>query len=70
MAGLNINGRMMVKNFKKQFKEVFGGSLRVYKGQNFADDEATLTSICVEGCKGGELTLRANTLVGNFDWNT
>lgn len=31
MAELNINGRMVVKNFKKQFKEVFGGSLRVYK---------------------------------------
>lgn len=31
MAELNINGRMVVKNFRKQFKEEFGGSLRVYK---------------------------------------
>ncbi len=68
MAELNINGRMLVKNFKKQFKEVFGGSLRVYKGQNFADDEATLAAIRAEGGKGGELTLRANTLVGNFEY--
>ena len=67
MAELNINGRMVVKNFKKQFKEEFGGSLRVYKGQNFADDDATLASIRAEGCKGGELTLRANMLVGNFE---
>jgi hypothetical protein len=67
MAELNINGRMMVKNFKKQFKEVFGGSLRVYKGQSFAADEATLASIRAEGCKDGEFTLRANTLVGNFE---
>ena len=67
MAELNINGRIVVKNFKKQFKEVFGGSLRVYKGQNFADDDATLASIRTEGCKGGELTLRANMLVGNFE---
>lgn len=27
MAELNINGRMLVKNFKKQFQEVFGCSL-------------------------------------------
>ncbi len=67
MAELNINGRMLVKNFRKQFKEVFGGSLRVYNGDDIADDEATLATIRAEGCKGGELTLRANTLVGNFE---
>lgn len=67
MAELNINGRLLVKNFKKQFKEVFGGSLRVYKGKNFADDNLTLAAIRAEGCKGGELTLRANMLVGNFE---
>ena len=67
MAELNINGRMMVKNFKRQFKKEFGGSLRVYKGQNLADDDATLASIRAEGHKGGELTLRANMLVGTFE---
>ena len=67
MAELNINGRLLVKNFKKQFKEVFGGSLRVYKGQNFADDNLTIAAIRDEGCKGGELTLRTNMLVGNFE---
>ena len=67
MAELNINGRMLVKNFKRQFKEVFGASLRVYKGQNYADDNLTLAAIRAEGCKGGELTLRANMLVGNFE---
>ena len=55
MAEFNISGRLTVKSLKKQFKEAFGATLRVYKGKQFADDDATLASIRVGDVKGGEL---------------
>ena len=44
MTEFTINGRMHVKTLKANFKEAFGGSLRVYKSTHFADDDATLAS--------------------------
>lgn len=67
MAEINVNGRMLVKNFKKQFQEAFGCSLRVYVKTHFADDEQTLASLREEGKKGGELSVKGNMLVGNFE---
>ena len=67
MAEFNISGRMAVKNLKKQFKEAFGATLRVYKGKQFADDDATLASIRVGDAKGGELKCAGNLKVGNFE---
>ncbi len=67
MAELNINGRMSVKNLKKQFKEAFGASLRVYNGDELADDDARLASIRTSSAKGGELSVRGNMQVGNFE---
>lgn len=67
MAEFSIDGRMKVKSLKKQFKEAFGATLRVYKGKQFADDDATLASIRGEGAKGGELKASGNTQVGNFE---
>lgn len=51
MADFSIDGRMKVKTLKKQFKDAFGATLRVYKGVGFADDDATLASIRAEGAK-------------------
>ncbi|MBQ2853012.1 MAG: hypothetical protein IJE76_06440 [Bacteroidales bacterium] len=67
MADFSIDGRMKVKTLKKQFKEAFGSTLRVYKGVGFADDEATLASIRAEGAKGGEIKVVGNMKVGNFE---
>lgn len=67
MAELNINGRMSVKNFKKQFQEAFGCSPRVYAGKHFADENQTLASLREEGKKGDELSVKGNMLVGNFE---
>ncbi len=71
MAEFNIDGRMKVKTLKSKFKEAFGASLRVYmnvssKGR-MADEEATLASIRAEGAKGGELAVKGNMKVGNFE---
>ncbi len=71
MAEIKLSGNMRVKSLKNQFKEAFGSTLRVYKSESckggFADDEATLASIRGEGKKGGELAIKGNMQVGNFE---
>ncbi len=67
MADFNIDGRMKVGTLKTQFKKAFGSTLRVYKGKQFADDNATLASIRAEGAKGGEITCGGNLRVGSFE---
>ncbi len=68
MAEFNINGRMTVSSLRKQFKDAFGATLRVYKGPKFAPENATLASIrSGENVKGGELTCKGNLQVGNFE---
>ena len=71
MAEFKLDGRMKVKTLKDTFKKTFGASLRVYKGVSckggFADDNATLASIRAEGAKGGELAIKGNMKVGNFE---
>ena len=71
MAEIKINGRTTVRKLKADFKAAFGSSLRVYmspscKGK-MADDAATLASIRAEGYKGGELAVKGNKIVGNFE---
>ena len=71
MAEFTLNGRTKVKTLKANFKETFGATLRVYKSATckgaFADDDATLASIRAEGAKGGDLVVKGNMLVGNFE---
>ena len=68
MAEFNINGRMTVSSLRKQFKDAFGATLRVYKGAKFAPENATLASIrSGENVKGGELACKGNLQVGNFE---
>lgn len=67
MADIKMTGNMKVKTLRDQFKKAFGATLRVYNGAKFAADDATLASIRAEGAKGGELTVRGNMQVGNFE---
>ena len=71
MAEFTLNGRTKVKTLKANFKANFGSSLRVYKSASckgaFADEEATLASIRAEGFKGGDLVVKGNMQVGNFE---
>ena len=71
MAEFTLDGRLKVKTLKTNFKENFGATLRVYKNVSckggFADDDATLASIRAEGCKGGDLVVKGNMQVGNFE---
>ena len=64
---LRIDGRMKVKALKEQFKDVFGGTLRVYDGNKFADDDATIASIRKSGNKKVDsFTIGGNMQVKGF----
>jgi predicted transposase YbfD/YdcC len=68
MADINVSGGMLVGTLRSQFKTAFNATLRVYKGKIFADDKSTLASIRAEGSKkSGDLVIRGNMLVGNFE---
>lgn len=71
MADFSLDGRTKVKTLKANFKKEFGATLRVYKNESckggFADDDATLASLRAEGKKGGELVVKGNIKVGNFE---
>ncbi len=71
MAEIALKGNMKVKTLKAEFKKAFGSTLRVYKSASckgaFADEDATLASIRAEGAKGGELAIKGNMQVGNFE---
>ena len=65
---LTVDGRKKVKTLKEEFKKEFGVSIRVYKGVNFADDDATLASIRKgEAPKIGSFEVHPNTKVGNVE---
>lgn len=67
-ADLKVSGRMTVKRLKENFKNEFGGTLRVYDGREKADDNATLASIRRnEDAKGGELVCNGHLTVGSFE---
>jgi hypothetical protein len=68
MADLLIHGRMTIASLKRQFKEQFHANLRVYDGNKFAADTATIASIRKDGAeKAGEVKLMSNMRVGNFE---
>lgn len=67
-AELKVSGRMTVKRLKENFKNEFGGTLRVYNGREKADDNATLATIRRnDDAKGGELVCNGNLTVGSFE---
>lgn len=67
MAELKVDGRMKVSTLKKQFKEAFGSTLRVYHKKRFADENATLASIREGDVKGGEFKVGGNSQCGSFE---
>lgn len=66
MATYTITGRMSAKTVKKNFKESFGGTLRILKDGKPVDDSATMASLKADGCMGGELELKGNTKVAGM----
>jgi hypothetical protein len=67
MADFNISGRLSVAGLKRQFKQEFGLELRVYKGNKFAEEKATLASLSDK--KVEDFQCAGNMKVGNFEAN-
>jgi len=65
MADLTISGRMMVKTLKSAFKKEYNLTLRIYKGNKFADDAATLASLSEK--KVEDFSAKSNMKIGNFE---
>ncbi len=64
MPGFSAHGKMLVKNFKSSFLAEFGVPVRVYNGVRFADEDATLASVRIDGHAGGsECELHGNMKV-------
>ena len=58
---LTISGKMHVSTLKKQFKGLFGLTLRIYDGRSFADEKATIANIRKVDNKTGEYSPGNNT---------
>ncbi|MDR0829199.1 MAG: hypothetical protein LBN95_03695 [Prevotellaceae bacterium] len=69
MAEFTVSGRMSVATLKKNFKEEFGATLRVYNGAKFADEKATLVSLRKGDAQKGSADFKAsgNMQVGTFE---
>ena len=68
MAEFQIDGRMRVDSLQKQFKEAFGGTLRVYYHHHFADATARLAEIRGKGAPAtGELAVKGSMKVSTFE---
>lgn len=64
MAKLNMTSSMTVGELKKQFKDAFGSSLKVYKGGRVADDSLALSEIGLKA--DGALECRSSLTVASF----
>jgi len=68
MANISAHGKTKVGTLKRQFKEEYGVGIRIYNGQKFADDSATLASIRPAGKSSeGAIKINGNMLVGNLE---
>lgn len=56
-----------VKTLQANFKKAFGPTLRVYKGQHFADENATLGELNKDGMKSGYVKINGNSIVEEFE---
>ncbi|MCQ2229375.1 MAG: hypothetical protein MJZ13_06475 [Bacteroidales bacterium] len=61
MAELSISPAMQVAKLQKDFKRAYGASLRVYKGQHFADKTMRLCELS-ESAKGTMICKRGLTV--------
>lgn len=73
LKDIEVTGNMQVGTLRKQFREQFGTEIRVYKGLNTgkgakkAEDKATLASICAEGMKVKDITIKKSLTVAEVE---
>ena len=78
MEDIEVDGKMHVGTFQNKFKKAFGTEIRVYKskadgtlnsgkGAKSAPTKSTLASICAEGQKVVDLTIKKSKTVGDIE---
>ncbi len=67
MATIRVTKASTVKSIKRQFEEEFKCSIRIYKGNKFADDKIKISELSKKDTNGGELELGARSRVENVE---
>ena len=68
MSEIKVSGKLHVSSLKERFLKTFGVSIRVYHGVKFAEEDATLASVRVEGAgPSREFAVHGATKVGNVE---
>lgn len=62
---IKIDGRYLVSTLCKNFKDEFGGTLRVYDGARRCDGSEKVRDLCTK--EGGTYECRGNKSVGMFE---
>lgn len=61
---IKIDGRLLVSTLCERFKEEFGGTLRVYKGNKRCDGREKVTDVATST---GDYECRSSKTVGGFE---
>ncbi len=67
MATIKVIKTSSVQSIKRQFKDDFNCSIRIYKGNKFADDKTKISELSKTNNPGGELELGARSRVENVE---
>lgn len=67
MATIKVIKTSSVQSIKRQFKDGFNCSIRIYKGNKFADDKTKISELSKTDNPGGELELGARSRVENVE---
>lgn len=70
MNDFKVSGRMQVGTVRQNFKDTFGVGLRIYNGQNFEEENATIASLRNDKTDkrgGSQISFRRNMKVGNIE---
>lgn len=65
MAELNVTKQMRVETLQKAFNRRFGATLRVYKGQHFADKDVQLGELSENA--SGTIICKRGLIVEDFE---
>lgn len=67
MATIRVTRASSVQSIKRQFSEEFNCNIRIYKGNQFADDGTKISELSDSDNPGGELDLGPRSRVENVE---
>ena len=67
MATIRVTKSSSVQSIKRQFSEEFNCNIRIYKGNQFADEKTKINELSKKDGSGGELDLGARSRVENVE---